>query len=365
MSLLKNPKIIFLTPYPYDTAPGQRFRFEQYYGLLKDHGYELRVLSFLSLSAYERLYSMGYVVSNLISLLWGFAKRIFHLYILRSADFVFLFREAAPIGPPIFEWFISRVLRRKIIYDFDDAIWLTDKQNESKIEKVIRWRNKVSSICRWSHKISCGNLYLAEYARQFNSNVIVNPTTIDLNAVDLGLAKHQKKQNQKEVIIGWTGSHSTLKYLALLEPVFQQLEQSFPHLNVLVIADRNPRLNLRRVKFIQWKKETEVEDLASISIGVMPLPDDEWTKGKCGFKALQYMALEIPAVVSPIGVNKDIIDHGINGYLCHTKEEWLECLAKLITDTTLRSQMGIEGKRKVISNYSVVSNSSTFLALFS
>jgi glycosyltransferase involved in cell wall biosynthesis len=97
----------------------------------------------------------------------------------------------------------------------------------------------------------------------------------------------------------------------------------------------------------------------------MPLPDDEWSKGKCGLKGLQYMALEIPTVMSPVGVNNAIIDHGVNGFLCQTEEDWVQCLEKLVTDAILRKKIGIEGRKKVISNYSVASNASTFLGLFS
>jgi glycosyltransferase involved in cell wall biosynthesis len=147
--------------------------------------------------------------------------------------------------------------------------------------------------------------------------------------------------------------------------VLKYLEKKYQQVQFLVIADSEPKLDLVRLDFIKWNKESEVEDLLKIDIGIMPLPEDDWTKGKCGFKALQYMSLGIPAVASPVGVNTEIIDNGENGFLCQSEEDWLQCLEKLISDAKLRKKTGIGGRKKIISNYSVASNSSTFLGLFS
>lgn len=366
MSFRENHKIAFLIPYPQDTAPGQRFRFEQYYGVLQDHGYQLTLLSFFSRDAYAILQDHGSKLSIPLFIFWGFIRRLFHLCIIVRTDFVFLFREAAPIGPPIFEWIVCKVLNKKIIYDFDDAIWLTDKTDESKLEKLLRWRSKVKLICKWSYRVSCGNTYLAEYAKKFNPNVIVIPTTIDTSLKHNQLKAHLRTfLSNSSIVIGWTGSHSTLKYLNLAESVLKHLERKYHQVQFIVIADSKPKLDLVRLDFIKWNKESEVEDLLKIDIGIMPLPDDEWAKGKCGFKALQYMALEIPAVVSPVGVNTEIVNHGVNGFSCQTEEDWVQCLETLIMDPILRKKMGAEGRKKIISNYSVASNSSTFLSLFS
>lgn len=284
-----------------------------------------------------------------------------------TGDFIFIHREVLPIGPPVIEWVISKVFRKKIIYDFDDAIWLTDNIHETRFEKILRWRSKVASICRWSHKVSVGNEYLARYARRFNNHVIVNPTTID--TVNMHNPSHLKKNNSSEssgheITIGWTGSHSTLKYLEDLEPVLQQVELLYPQVSFLVIADRAPDLKLNKLVYKKWTKESEIEDLIQTDIGIMPLPDDEWTKGKCGFKALQYMALEIPCLASPVEVNTRIIQHGLNGFLCTTMEDWMSCFKTLITHESFQKQMGQRGRITVLKNYSVESNTPTFLSLF-
>lgn len=362
MSSHKNVKVVFLTPYPADTAPGQRFRYEQYLDLLQKKGYTIRYYSFLTHNHYRHFYDAS-APFKLLVLLIGFLRTIIHFVQCLEADFVFIYREVTLGGPPVFEFLLAKVLRKKIIYDFDDAIWLTDNLHESRLERWLRWRSKVKSICHWSYRISCGNAYLAAYARQFNHSVIVNPTTIDtINLHNPELVKTNK--NNEKIVVGWTGSHSTLKYLDLLVPVFQELEKEFPQLHFLVIANRNPGLPLQRCSFVSWSKESEAKDLARMDIGVMPLPDDEWTRGKCGFKALQYMAMEIPCIASPVGVNTEIIQHGKNGFLASTADEWKACLKALITDELLRKKIGKAGREQVIQRYSVESNSALFFSLF-
>ena len=139
--------------------------------------------------------------------------------------------------------------------------------------------------------------------------------------------------------------------------------QDYPEVEFVVIADKEPVLGFV-FKFVHWNRTSEVKDLLQFDIGVMPLPDDKWSKGKCGFKALQYMALEFPAVAAPVGVNPKIINHGINGFLCNTPEEWNNILRRLIDDADLRRKLGAQGRKTVVENYSVLSNASNFLSLF-
>lgn len=360
-------KVFFFTPYPNGQSPSQRFRFEQYLLLLKEN-YALRQWSFLPLGRWRAFYSQGLLLQKCGLLIGGFASRLVQLFQLRRETHIFIHREITPIGPPIFEWIIAIIMRKKIIYDFDDAIWLTDKINESKIESILRWRSKVSAICAWSYKVSCGNEYLASYARQFNTNVIVNPTTIEtenLHNPTLYDKAYLKTQNQiTGPVIGWTGSHSTLKYLEVLYPVFLQLQHLHPQVTLLVIADRPPNLELKNLIFKKWTKETEVADLMLADIGIMPLPCDEWTRGKCGFKALQYLALQIPCVASPVGINRTIVKDNETGFLANSDEQWLSCLDRLIKSEALQKEMGLAGRQFVEKHYSVKANTTNFLSLF-
>ncbi|MEK6782631.1 MAG: glycosyltransferase family 4 protein [Bacteroidota bacterium] len=358
-------KILFLFPYPLNESPSQRFRFEQYLNLLQDSGFNISCQSFWDIRTWTILYKPGHQLQKLVGFIKGLISRLTTLFQLSKIDFVFVHRECFPIGPPIIEWIIVKILKKKIIYDFDDAIWLPNTSAENKIVAYLKWHSKVALICKWSYKVSCGNSFLANYSSQFNENVTVNPTTVD--TVDLhNPSRYMPTNNSTSVVIGWTGTQSTLPYVISLIPVLEKLEEKFPgQVRLLIIANKDPEIKSKFIDFIPWSKKTEVEDLLKVDIGVMPLPDDIWAKGKCGFKALQYMALEIPALVSPVGVNTEIVDNAINGYWCNTAGEWIDSMEKLIANKELRKKMGIAGREKVTSHYSVSSNSSTFFGLFS
>lgn len=357
-------KILFLIPYPPGESPSQRFRFEQYLDLLRNQGHTVRLAPFLPPQRWRLFYQPGNTLARVDMILRGYLKRIGLLPSAAAYDRIFIHREGAPLGPPIIEWFLAKVLGKKIIYDFDDAIWMTDKTRETPLERLLRWRSKVASICRWSHKVSCGNEYLLAYALRFNPSAFLNPTTIDTERLHNPSRLHPHEKDPERIVIGWTGSHSTLKYLYLLKDVLTRVQQTFPAVAVLVIADKPPELPLPGLIFRPWAPETEISDLMMSDIGIMPLPDDEWSKGKCGFKALQYMALGIPAVASDVGVNSTIIQHMKNGCLCKSDDEWVAILGTLIKDAALRKRLGIAGRRAVIGRYSVSSNASNFLSLF-
>jgi glycosyltransferase involved in cell wall biosynthesis len=357
-------KIMFIVPSPVDSSPSQRFRYEQYFERLSEGGHEMMVFSFFTKGSWFRLYNSGSISRRLLDVVVGFFKRVYSLFLVYSYDLIFIHREAAPVGPPIFEWIIGILFRKRIIYDFDDAIWLTDRVDEPGLMRFIKWRSKVRSICGWSYKISCGNQYLATFAKEYNKQVVVNPTTIDTYGWHNPDHIPKSAKRNEDLVIGWTGSHSTLKYLRALTPVLERLEIMFPRIKIMVIADQDPLLKLDSVIFVPWDKATEVKDLMKIDIGLMPLPDDEWTKGKCGFKALQYMALMKPVVASAVGVNNEIISNGMNGFLCSTNAEWEAALTRLVKDDELRARMGEDGRKTVIDRYSVASNAENFLRLF-
>ncbi len=362
-SLKKNKRVVFLVPYPLQVVPGQRFRFEQYLLIMYTHGFSVTILPFLSEDTNTILYTSGNYWKKITGVVTGIIKRIASLPRLMLSQYVFIFREAAPIGPPFFEWLIAKVLRKKVIYDFDDAIWLPNTTYANRAIGWLKRHSKVSSICKWSYRVSCGNPYLANYARAFNSEVKINPTTIDTENLHNPKLYPTKKETDK-IVIGWTGTHSTLHYLEPLLPILELLSKKYPLVRILVIADKKPNWSLPSLQFVKWNKQTEIEDLRKIDIGLMPLTDDPWAHGKCGFKALQYLSMEIPAVVSPVGVNTAIVDHGINGFVCRTHEEWSEALEQLIQQKEMRQTMGRRGREKVITHYSVTSNLENFLSLF-
>jgi glycosyltransferase involved in cell wall biosynthesis len=355
--------ILFLFPYPIGESPSQRFRFEQYFSLLESKDIHIQSQSFWDIATWKVLYLPGHAILKSIGLIKGFLRRFYILFQLKKYDFVFIHRECAPVGPPLIEWLITKIFKKRVIYDFDDAIWLHDERKESFIQRTLKWRSKVASICAWSFRVSCGNNYLKSFALKYNSQAVFNPTTIDTDFLHNPVLLPEKTRSENKVVIGWTGSHSTLKYLHQMSRAVKGIMEKYTNTEFIVIADQPPVLDFK-FRFIPWNKETEIVDLFLLDIGIMPLPDDDWSKGKCGFKALQYMALKIPALVSPVGVNTKIIDEGINGFLCRTPDEWQLKLEYLIQNPALREKMGLQGKQKVEEYYSVTSNSPNFLSLF-
>ncbi|MCR9251940.1 MAG: glycosyltransferase [bacterium] len=355
-------KILFIAPYPFDEAPSQRFRFEQYFKILEENSIEYDFKPFLDQNAWRILYKSGNIIKKVGGILRGFNKRLALIFRARKYKFIFIHREATPLGPPFIEWILAKFLRKKIIYDFDDAIWLSNTSSSNKIASSLKNHQKVLKICKWSYRISVGNSYLKEFALQFNDNVILNPTTIDTEQLhNKSLVKGTKKDQVFR--IGWTGTHSTLKYIEPIFPVLDDLIKK-SEFKFVIISNQPPNIKRPYIEFIPWSKETEITDLAKFDIGLMPLEDDIWARGKCGFKALQYMALEIPALVSPVGVNSKIVDHGMNGFICDTPEQWHDNIKVLMANSDARKRMGVAGREKIIDEYSVLSNKQNFLDLF-
>src|SRR6185295_7306594 len=251
--------ILFLVPYPLGQAASQQFRFEQYLAMLRKKGYSVIIQSFWPLYAWPVLYKQGYIFLKAFGFIEGMLRRAFAVTLLPFSHFVFIHREVLPIGPPIFEWLAAKVFRKKIIYDYDDAIWLPNTSIENKFVSKIKWHSKVKSICRWSYRVSCGNEYLAAFARTHNKNVLVNPSTIDTDfhkPVEL-----VNNDLTKPVTIGWTGSHSTIGYLDLFEDIFMALEKANPDkVKFLVISDKKPDLKIPSFQFLAWRQSSEIED---------------------------------------------------------------------------------------------------------
>ncbi len=352
-------RIAFVVQLPKEVSPGQRFRFELWEPVLMKESFVVETFPFFDEKSYIVLYSKGFFLKKAVGFFKGIFKRIFLIWRLRKYDFIFLQREFAPLGPPVFEWIASKLLKYKIIYDFDDAIWIPNTSSENKIVSVLKATWKVKYICRWAYKVVGGNEYLCEYAQNYNAKVFKVPTCVDTTNNHNKLKIHTRQKP----VIGWTGSHSTLKYLDEIVPVLMELRKKFDF-SFLIIADKDPSFSGIEYEFIKWNKESEINDLLKIDIGVMPLTMDSWSEGKCGFKIIQYLALGIPAVVSPVGVNKEIIEQGKNGFLCSSAQEWYNAFAALIQQDELRAKMGSAGKEKIGLHYSIHANATAFLALF-
>ncbi|MEO1653170.1 MAG: glycosyltransferase family 4 protein, partial [Bacteroidota bacterium] len=320
-------KILFLFPYPSGTAASQRFRFEQYLDDLQAQGIRVDRQAFLDEKTWKILYQPGHYFQKLAGIVSGFLRRYLLLFRVSKYHYIFIHREGTPLGPPLLEWMLARVLRKKIIFDFDDAIWLPNTTASNALAARLKFHQKTTQIIKWSYRVSAGNTYLANYARKSNPAVVINPTTIDTEHWHNRVKIHRE---EAKLVIGWTGTHSTLPYLDMLVPVLARLEKEYAF-DLLVIANQPPHFSLDSLVFQAWRKQEEIDDLLRMHIGLMPLQDDPWAQGKCGFKALQYMALGIPALASPVGVNTEIINSGEDGYLCLREEDWERSLRQLLS----------------------------------
>jgi glycosyltransferase involved in cell wall biosynthesis len=354
-------RILFLLPYPLHKAPSQRFRVENLLPLLDEAGISYALRPFMSERTWNVLYKGGSLLQKAGGIIGGYLQRAKTvLFEAPKHSHVFIHREAAPLGPPVFEWYLKKVLRKKIIYDFDDAIWIPNTSAQNKLASGLKAFWKVGYICKWAHTIAGGNDYLCAYAKKHSDgNVVKIPTVVDTAQ----RYNRVKEQGDGPVTVGWTGSHSTLAYLDAIMPALTVLQEKLDF-SFVVIADKEPVLPLRNWRFVPWNAVSEIDDLLLIDVGVMPLSADPWSEGKCGFKLIQYLSLGIPAVASPVGVNTSILEPGINGYLAANDEEWSSALELLIRDSGKRRDFGAAGREKMVREYSIASQRERFLGLF-
>lgn len=358
MSTTKN--ILFIASHRVGRSPSQRFRFEQYFEFLQANGYNCQLSNLLSAEDDKKFYQTGNAFNKATILINSYIKRWKDVRRAKNCDIIFVQREAFMTGSTYFEKKFSR-LGKKMVFDFDDSIWILDTSNANKKWEWLKDANKTSRIIGMSDLIFAGNPYLADYAKQFNKNVLIVPTTIDTGKQ----IKVNYPNKNNRVCIGWSGSITTIKHFEYALPFLLKLKQKYgDKIHIKVIGDGSYRHEELGITGIGWNEKDEIKELSEIDIGIMPLPHDEWTKGKCGLKGLQYMALEIATIMSPVGVNTEIIQDGVNGYLADTEEEWVNRISLLIEDEALRKEIGKQGRKTVENQYSVEAQKNTYLRAF-
>jgi glycosyltransferase involved in cell wall biosynthesis len=240
------------------------------------------------------------------------------------------------------------LLRRRtkwIIYDFDDSVMYRNSKAKDPISQTRRRR--FVQMIKNSDFVITGNEFLKNEVLPFNPNVEVIPTCIDHERYHLKTYPVQ----QKRVTLGWIGDHGSIHYLEKMKPIFERIGEKYPHVELKIVCDTF--FDCERMKVIKknWSSKEEVGDLQGFDIGLMPLVDDPWSWGKCGLKIIQYQGVGLPVVCTPVGINKDLVEDGINGYWAMTPEEWGKKLSLLIENSELRERMGREGRKKVMENY--------------
>ena len=348
-------KILILAPYPPAQAPSQRFRFEHYLEGGEQRGFSLDYRGFWPWETWQILYKSGHVGAKIWGLIKGFWARFCLLWVLYRYDIIYVHREVCPLGPPFWAFVATKLWRKPMIYDFDDAIWLPNTTEQNRWAAWLKWPSKVAWLCRWARLITVGNAYLGDYARQYNEAVRLIPTVVNTET------RHNRLQDQKTTrpALGWTGSHSTLRYLEELLPVLAELERDYDFDFFVICNEPKPNWDLKSLRFITWQEASEIEDLLRFHIGLMPLENDAWAAGKCGFKAIQYMALGIVPVVSPVGVNSLLVGQD-RGRIADQLQTWNQHLRTLLEQAELRADLGQKARDFIIAGFSVQATEADF-----
>lgn len=349
-------KVLLIAPHRLGRSPSQRFRFEQYFDFLKSKGIEFTYSPAISEEDDKILYTKGQYFRKLLIELKCWKKRFRDIKRAKHHDAVFIHREALMTFSTFFERQLAKA-NSNVVYDFDDAIWLPEVSEGNKNLQLLKQPEKVNTTMAYAKVVFAGNAYLAEHASQFCKNVKIMPTTIDTS---YHLPSKQKENGA--VTIGWTGTQTTLKYLKSIQNVFVVLKEKYQNkIDFIIICDTKPEWFPVDYQYVKWNRNDEIQQLNRIDVGIMPLIENEWTKGKCGFKGLQYMATEAATVMSPVGVNLEIIDHGENGYLADSEDDWIQYLSDLVDSKDLRIALGKNGRKTVQEKYSVESQKHRYL----
>lgn len=302
------------------TVAASRYRVLQYLPFLKEAGIDADIVEFPQ----------------------GLKGWVRYLSLTRQADLIFLQRKR----PPLCILLLLKGMGKKIVYDFDDAIMF--KNSLSANPYSLRRRLSFRRMVRFADLVIAGNEFLRSEAMKYSSHVQVLPTPIDIERY------RQKGYGTRDTIqIGWIGDHGSIHYMESFKEVWEELGRRFKNISLTIICDIF--IETKDIPLIRrlWSSEKEVEYLQDLDIGVMPLFDDLWSRGKCGFKIIQYMGVGLPVVCTPVGINRDAVEPGTNGFWAETRLEWIEKLTLLIENAELREWMGTAGRKKILERYTV------------
>ncbi|MES2376879.1 MAG: glycosyltransferase family 4 protein [Bacteroidota bacterium] len=350
-------KILFIVPYPFNTAPSQRLKFEQYYTELGKMGYEITDRPFISTQFWKIVYKKGFYLKKIFYTIIAYFKRYTLLTTLSKYDIVYVHLWGTPFGTPLYEYLLCK-FSKKLVYDIDDLVYKGNSSPNNKYVSILKSGSKVNFLMKHADEVLVSTDKLLDYTRQFTHKVSLIPATIDVKKYDL------KSINKSDaVVVGWSGSHTTSKYVHILDNVFKKLASAH-NIKIMIMGDPAFTMDSVNIELVQWSAEKEIEYLQLFDIGIHPVPDEEWVYGKSGGKLVQYMAAGIPIVASAIGPNFKVIKNEFNGFLVNSEEEWLNKLELLIINEALRKQMGVNSRHHAETFFSVETNLKHYLAIF-
>jgi glycosyltransferase involved in cell wall biosynthesis len=347
-------KVLALATYPIEAA-ATRYRLEQFVRPLTERGIDLTIHPFLDSKQFAQLYRRGALIGTALGLIRSSFKRLAVVIATKKADVVLVQREAMMFGPPLVEWFAARAFKRPLVLDLDDATYVSyTSPTYGSVGKALKWFSKTDDLIRWANVVTCGNRAIAEYVTSKGATARTIPTVVDTEV----FRPAARAVTDDLPVLGWIGTHSTFPYLESIFPVLRELAKTYAYRLRVVGAGRGDiAIPGVEVENLPWKLEHEVRDFQAIDIGLYPIDaslySGKWAAGKSGFKAIQYMAVGVPYVATPVGGSAEIGEPGITHFFASTAEEWRQNLATLIANGATRAKMGAAGRRHITEHYTL------------
>lgn len=348
------PRILIICPYPVGVAAGQRLKYEQYLDDWRAHGYIVDVAPFMDMDLWNVVYVPGHHFAKAWGVAKGYLRRLRDLMRISRYDIVYIHMWVTPLGSTLFERLVRR-LSARLIYDVEDNIVAPQAFAEDHPNPVLRWfkgKGKPRYLIRAADQVIVASDFLqAPYAalNRHGRTELVPPSLDTDRFVPAEQAAFRRKGGL--VTIGWTGTFSSKPYLDMIAPLLVDLART-ERFRMLVIGNFDYALPGVDLEVLRWTQEDEVEQLQQIDIGIYPLPDDDWSKGKAGLKIIQYHAVGLPCVGSYAGISPMQIEEGETGCLVRDDAEWIAALKRLLDDVSLRKKMGMAGRDEAVKRYS-------------
>ncbi|MDA9876126.1 glycosyltransferase [Gammaproteobacteria bacterium] len=359
MQTLKNKKtILVICPYPEGYAASQRLKYEQYFDSWREAGYEITISPFFDMDTWKILYEDGFVARKVLGTLHGYLRRSLDLFRLKKYDHVYVCMWVTPLLDSVFER-LFLLLSQHLIFDFDDAIHTErDPNNKNLIKKFFKGRKKIKLLIQKSNSVITSSPFNLDYCAEYNkyNSAAYIPCSLDTKR----FIRSPRISHDQQLSLGWTGTFTSAAYLDSIKDILQRACLEF-NLKLVLITNFDYEIPGIDLEVIRWKKETEIQDLHKIDIGLYPLIESPWALGKGGLKVLQYMSLGIPSISSNFGTAQYIVKDGINGFLVDTMDEWIDRISLLVNDAELRNTMGDKARSHIELNYSTESINSLYL----
>ncbi|HKO96127.1 MAG TPA: glycosyltransferase [Pyrinomonadaceae bacterium] len=343
-------RVLALCTYPVEAA-STRYRLQQFVEPLAGHGITLVIRPFLDSQLFTNLYRREALPRNAVGLITSALLRVGDVIRARDADVLFVQREAMMVGPPAIEWLSMKMGRCPMVLDLDDSTYVSYvSPTYGRWGSALKWFRKTNDLISWAKVVTCGNRAIADYVTGRGKEAVIIPTVVDTDR----FVPRAQAARSKVPVIGWIGTHSTYQYLASVFPALERLART-QRFCLKVIGAGREEITIPGVEVenLPWNLDREVADFQSFDIGIYPIVKDEWSEGKSGFKAIQYMAVGLPFVTTPVGACAEIGQPGVTHFVAETEDEWVAGLSKLLSDRQQAERMGAAGRRYALEHYTV------------